>query len=321
MGAWAEGRAETAAGVWVVDKPGGLTSLDVVRRLKRCVRGPVRMGHTGTLDPMATGVLPVCVGEATRLIPYMVLEPKTYRGTMRLGVETDTWDVTGRVVAEKKVPELSEEEILAAFTAEEGLRLLEAPMFSAIKYKGRPLYRYARRGESVEVPPRECRIESLRLTERRGETLGFEITCSRGTYVRSVVQSVGRRFGCGAALASLRRLRCGRFRIEEAYPLEGLEREIEEGKGRDALLSPVEILGHLEALEVDEEDRSRLRHGNPLRVRDLRRGAAGAEGERRIRLMVGGEVAAVAEVREDDRGPYLQPVRVLPPSLWERGDP
>jgi tRNA pseudouridine55 synthase len=300
-----------SAGVYVVDKPAGITSLDVVRRLKGRMSN-LRMGHTGTLDPLATGVLPVCVGEATKLVPYMELEPKAYLGSFELGVVTDSWDITGKVVERHTIPPLPREEILVAFREQEGLQYLEPPVFSAIKHKGRPLYTYARKGQFVEKPPRKTLIEAFHLLAREGDVLEFELTCSRGTYVRSVVHAIGKRLGCGACLRSLRRLRCGRFRIEEALPLDRLEERIERNDDAEVFLSPAEALDHLDAYDIQEPSEQKVCHGSPLRHEDLRHGDGiqGRIGEK-FRIMVQGELAAVAEARRDPLGDFLQPVRVL----------
>lgn len=300
-----------AAGVYLVDKPAGITSLDAVRRLKRCL-SPVRMGHTGTLDPMATGLLAVCVGEATKLVPYMRLEPKKYRGSLKLGLVTDSWDITGKVVESNAIPSLSGEVLSRAFGDLEGLQYLDPPVFSAIKHKGRPLYTYARKGVVVETPPRETVIEAFRLLRRDGDLLAFELTCGRGTYVRAVVHAMGKRLGCGACLQSLRRIQCGRFKIEDALPLESLETIIEGRRQGEFLLPPAQVLDHLDAYEVREQSEKKVLHGSPLRGADLKQGTTlqGGIGEK-FRVMIQGELAAVAEARSDPQGVFLQPIRVL----------
>jgi tRNA pseudouridine55 synthase len=295
----------------LVDKPAGITSHDVVRRLKKLISS-VRMGHTGTLDPLATGVLAVCVGEATKLVPYMRLEPKKYQGNLQLGLVTDSWDITGKVLETNDVPFLSDDRLERAFGRLEGLHYLEPPVFSAIKHKGRPLYTYARKGEVVDTPPRETLIEKFRLLSREGDLLSFELTCSRGTYVRAVVHAMGKGIGCGACLRSLRRLQCGRFRIEDAVPLEALEAIIETRRQVEVLLPPADVLDHLDAYEVEGQSERKVRHGGPLRDADVGYGDSlqGRLGER-FRIMVGGELAAVAEAKSDSLGIFLQPIRVL----------
>ncbi len=300
-----------AAGVYLVDKPAGITSLDAVRRLKKLVSS-ARMGHTGTLDPLATGVLAVCVGEATKLVPYMRLEPKKYRGELQLGLVTDSWDITGKVIESNDVPFFSGERLEQAFGELEGIQYLEPPVFSAIKHKGRPLYTYARKGVVIDTPPRETFIEAFRLLRREGELLAFELTCGRGTYVRAVVHAMGKRLGCGACLQSLRRLQCGRFKIEDALPLEALEAFIETRRQVEVLLPPADVLDHLDAYEVEGQSEKKVGHGGPLRDADVGYGDTlrGRLGER-FRIMIGGELAAVAEARSDSLGMFLQPIRVL----------
>jgi len=306
-----DGAQGHAGGANVVDKPAGITSFDVVRRLKKFISSG-RLGHTGTLDPLATGVLAVCVGEATKLIPYMRLEPKKYEGNLQLGVVTDSWDITGKVVESNEVPALSAERLEQVFGELEGLQYLEPPVYSAIKHKGRPLYTYARKGVVVDTPPRETFIEDFRLLAREGDLLAFELTCSRGTYVRAVVHAMGIRLGCGACLRSLRRLQCGRFRIDDAHPLEELEAFIESGRQVEVLLPPADVLDHLDAYEVEGQGERKVLHGGALRDEDV--GYGDALGERlgeRFRIMIGGELAAVAEAKSDSQGVFLQPIRVL----------
>jgi tRNA pseudouridine55 synthase len=300
-----------AAGVYLIDKPRGITSLDAVRRLKKLV-SPVRMGHTGTLDPLATGLLLVCVGEATKLVPYMQLEPKKYRGSLQLGLVTDSWDITGRVVERSEIPSLPRERLTQVFGELEGRQYLDPPVFSAIKHKGRPLYAYARKGVAVETSPRETFVEAFRLLKREEDVLAFELTCGRGTYVRAVVHAAGKRLGCGACLRSLRRLQCGRFKIEDALPLEELASFIEGRRQGEILLPPAQVLDHLDAYEVAGPSEKKVLHGSPLRETDLPSGATlrGRLGER-FRVMIKGELAAVAEARSDPLGVFLQPIRVL----------
>jgi tRNA pseudouridine55 synthase len=300
-----------AAGVYLIDKPSGITSLDAVRRLKKLI-APVRIGHTGTLDPLATGLLLICVGEATKLVPYMELEPKKYEGSLQLGLVTDSWDVTGNVVERGAIPPLSRDRLTEVFGELEGLQYLDPPSFSAIKHKGRPLYAYARKGVTVEAPPRETRIEDFRLLGREEDILAFELTCSRGTYVRAVVHAMGRRLGCGACLRTLRRLQCGRFKIEDALPLEEAASFIEQRRQEEVLLPPARVLDHLDAYEVAGPSEKKVLHGSPLREGDLRSGETlrGRLGER-VRVMVQGDLAAVAEARSDPLGVFLQPIRVL----------
>jgi tRNA pseudouridine55 synthase len=294
-----------------VDKPRDMTSVDVLRRLKRKT-GPVRMGHTGTLDPLATGVLPVCLGEATKLLNFMELEPKRYRGTLRFGLVTDTWDITGNVIEQRSFATESAQILSQAFARQVGERLLPPPIYSAIKYKGKPLYTYARQGKQVTAVPRKTVVREFTLLENRGTDLEFELLCNRGTYVRSVVYALGEDLGCGACLVSLRRIRCGRFSIDHALSLDRMEEMLEAGRGADALLSPEQVLGHLASYTVEGENEKRIKHGNVLRDNgmermDLRDDRIGEK----ILVLARGQAIAIGEIRKDEIGYLLQPVRVL----------
>ena len=298
-------------GVWVVDKPPDCSSLDVIRAIKAWV-GPLKMGHTGTLDPMATGVLPVLVGSATKLLNFLHLEPKRYRGAMELGVETDSWDATGRVVSRNPWLGLATDRIETTFAALVGRQLLQPPVFSAIKYQGRPLYSYARRGLPVLPAARPVTIQSLTLLKRTAARLDFEIACSRGTYVRAVVREVGSRLGCGACLVSLRRLQCGPFALEHSFSLEHLKSVYESGRIAEALIPPSKLLEHLRSFEVDEQSEERVRQGNSLRRAPPEDPAPeGGEIGEPVRVLARGRLVAVAELRRDAQGFLLQPIRVL----------
>jgi len=299
------------SGIWVVDKPYGLTSADVLRKLKRLL-GPIKIGHTGTLDPLATGVLPVCMGEATKLISYMILEPKTYQGRLKLGHETDSWDITGKVVFEQEVPPLTRESLQPIFSGFLGRQLLEPPQFSAIKYKGRPLYTYARKGIPVAVSPREMFVSHFELLAVDGPYLDFELVCSRGTYVRSITHLLGKAVGCGACLISLRRFRCGQFGIEDALSIEQIDEIIKKGDILEASFAPVQVLDHMDKYRVKEVSEKKVKHGNPLWNNDLEGvcNFMGKTGEK-VRLTVQGRLAAIAEIRKNNNGLFLQPVRVF----------
>ena len=305
------GSKSDLVGVWVVDKPQGLTSFDVLRRLKRKT-GPVRMGHAGTLDPMATGVLPVCLGEATRLLNYLKLEPKRYCGRLRLGLETDSWDITGRVIRQEASVAVAESELDDCRAELEGKQLLPPPFYSAVKYKGKPLYRYAREGKHIETAPREMVIESFDFHERNANEISFELVCSRGTYVRSVVQRLGERLGCGACLISLRRLSCGAFTSDLARSPEQMEEAIDSGRSGDFLIPVERLLSHLASVRLSVDGAKRVRHGNrlpgsTLDAETLHRGRAGEP----VLLLADGRVIAVAEVRQGEGEAYVQPVRVF----------
>jgi len=306
-----EGSAGAWSGLWVVDKPSGMSSLDVSRRIKSWA-GPLKMGHTGTLDPMASGVLPILVGNATRLLEYLPLEPKRYLAGMELGVETDTWDASGRVVSRNPWEETTPGRVEEVFADLEGQQLLPAPAFSAIKHRGRPLYVYARKGRPVLPAPRPVFIRRLTLLNRTAARVDFELVCGRGTYVRAVVQEVGKRLGCGACLVSLRRQQCGSFALEHAYSLTQMESLFRAGNLGEALIPPYRLLEHLETFEIDEQAGKMMRQGHALRQATSDSCPPGDTGlGDPVRVLVQGKLLAVAKLVRDAQGLLLQPVRVL----------
>lgn len=213
------GLAGRGDGILLVDKPGGITSAGVVRDVKR-VHRLKSIGHLGTLDPMATGLLPLCIGEGTKIAQFLGAEEKAYTGEIRLGIATDTLDVEGRVVAEAPVPAGFAERLddLAASLRGPGEQL--PPMYSAVKIAGRKLYEHARAGETVERKPRPVTIHELTLAPGDdAETIRFAVRCSKGTYVRVLAEDVARALGTVGTLASLRRTRFGDFDVAEAHPL------------------------------------------------------------------------------------------------------
>ena len=206
-------------GVVIVDKPAGITSHDAVDRVRKLL-GERKAGHTGTLDPMATGVLPVCVGEATKIASFLTGDDKVYEATMRLGVRTDTLDMTGQVLTEQE-PRATDADVKAALAAFTGTITQVPPQYSAVKVRGKALYKWARKGIRVEPPPREVQIREILLQGIELPRVRFTVTCSKGTYVRTLCADMGDRLGCGAALEQLRRTRSGIFRLQDAVRLDG----------------------------------------------------------------------------------------------------
>lgn len=209
-------------GILNINKPTGLTSHDVVKRVRRILKIQ-KVGHAGTLDPEASGVLLVCMGRGTKLVEHLMNLPKHYRGTMRLGIKTDTQDAWGQVIFQGSVPQFTREQLLGVFSEFTGVIQQVPPMFSALKHQGRRLYDLARQGIEVERQPREVQIRALRLLEVSGSLVDFEVECSRGTYVRTLCSDMGDRLGCGAHLSRLERIRVGPFALEEALTLEDLQ--------------------------------------------------------------------------------------------------
>lgn len=209
-------------GLLLLDKPPAWTSHDVVAKL-RGVLGTRKVGHAGTLDPMATGLLIILVGKATKSSNFLMSLDKTYRGTFQLGVETDSQDADGEVIAEHPVPPIETEQLRAAMQGMLGDQYQTPPMFSAKKIKGVPLYKLARKGEEVEREPRFVRISRFDLLEFESPNVTFEMEVSKGTYVRTVAHDLGKKLGCGAHLTALQRTRTDRFELDQAFTIEQLE--------------------------------------------------------------------------------------------------
>lgn len=263
--------------ILVIDKAAGMTSHDVVQRVRR-ITGERSVGHLGTLDPMATGVLPLLLGKFTRLAQFFGEADKEYEGTIRFGIATDTYDADGDPVGPERQPQFSSAELKAAVRALTGRIEQMPPPFSAKKISGVPAYKLARKGNppelkavAVEVKEfslAECREgvtsldESLLLHNTHYRTLyPFRATVGSGTYVRSLAHDLGRRLGCGAHLASLRRTRSGEFTLEHAITLERLEALGADGL-TDAFISPKRVLNSMANVVLRSEETERLRHGN-----------------------------------------------------------
>jgi len=244
-------------GVLLVDKPAGITSAGVVRALKARV-DPRKIGHLGTLDPFATGLLPLCIGEATKVAQFLAAEDKGYTGRIRLGMETDTLDCTGRVLRESAVPVVDARSLDELAKQFHGTRLQTPPMFSAVKRGGVPLYRLARRGIEVERSPRPIEIRDLTLRPAGAGEIDFHLDCSKGTYVRVLAADIGRALGCGGHLTALRRVRFGAFDIRDAHALATLE-----NAPLDALpiVSVRSALSHLRELVIPSHAGPLLRRG------------------------------------------------------------
>ncbi len=246
-------------GIAIVDKPADWTSHDVVAKLRGSLRER-RIGHGGTLDPMATGVLPVFVGRATRAVEFLESADKEYLAECRFGLTTDTQDVTGTVISESGLRP-SEAEIKEALLGFLGAQEQLPPLYSAIKVEGKKLYEYARQGKDVPRKPRQIEITEITPLGFGPEgDYRFRLTVSKGTYVRTVCHDLGQRLGCGAVMSSLRRLRAGPFSIEEALPLEALT-----APGGERLLRPLDSLfSAYPALTLDGEQSRRCRNGNEV---------------------------------------------------------
>ena len=278
-----------AEGLLLVDKPGGVTSHDVVDVVRRAL-GTRKVGHAGTLDPMATGLLLIGIGRATRLLRFLGGLPKTYEGTLRLGAETTTLDAEGDVVREAAV-DVTEAEVAAAMRALVGESLQRPPAYSAVKVGGRKLYEAAREGERLEANRRPIRVDAFDLVSFDLPDATFRVKCSGGTYVRVLAADVGAALMCGAHLAALRRTEIGPYAVDDAVEPDGAGEPL-----------PIDAaVGHLPRLDLDTEEALAASHGRPL-------GPAGLTGP----YAVFGPGGRLIGVYEDD-GPRARPQVILAP--------
>ncbi|MGH7814475.1 MAG: tRNA pseudouridine(55) synthase TruB [Candidatus Binataceae bacterium] len=249
-------------GIILIDKPAGLTSSEAVRRIKRFVK-PSRVGHLGTLDPFATGLLPIMIGEATKLAPFIEGGDKEYAGLIRLGAETDTLDRDGAVVRTAAVPAITAEKLAAAAARFTGPIEQVPPVYSAIKRAGVPLYRLARRGDEVEPPPpRNVEIKRLKLSMEGPDAIRFSAACSPGTYARSLARDIGVALGTAAHLEELRRTRNGVFSIADAQPLDEVIAALESSPAAIRSIGLSDALPGLPELKLDRDTERRLRNGD-----------------------------------------------------------
>lgn len=261
-------RGRNVDGILLLDKPLGMTSNAALQAVKRLFRA-AKAGHTGNLDPLATGLLPICLGEATKISGFLLDSDKTYLGTIRLGITTRTADAEGEVLETRPVPALDEaqvNEVLARFTGE--IRQVP-PMHSAVKVNGKPLYKLAHQGLEIEREARTVTIHALKLLRLEGDELDIELRCSKGTYVRTLAEEIGEALGCGAHLSALRRTGSGPFDVEQAITLDELERLAEEGglEALDARLLPIEqALSDWPVISLTPNSAHYVQQGQPVQV-------------------------------------------------------
>jgi tRNA pseudouridine55 synthase len=257
-------RGRDVSGILVLDKPQGMTSSDAVQKVKR-IYNAEKVGHTGALDPLATGVLPLCFGEATKFSQYLLNSDKKYWTRIQLGVATDTGDSDGQVVETRPVGDLDEARIEAALAQFRGAIEQVPSMFSAIKHQGQPLYKLARQGIQVEREARAVTIYSNRLVAFSGDELELEIHCSKGTYIRTIAEDLGALLGCGAHVTALRRLAAGPYGEADMITLAALEAA--DMAERDALLLPVDsVVGGWPEVRLNDDTAYYLRKGQPVIV-------------------------------------------------------
>lgn len=298
-----ETRTSSTDGVIVIDKPAGWTSHDVVAKIRNLTKIK-KVGHTGTLDPFATGVLPLTLGKATRLTSYFVASDKVYHGVMRFGFATTTFDVDGEPLGEDTRPKLDQQLLQEIFSRYRGTIRQTIPPYSAKKVQGQPLYAYARKGVEIEPSTKEVTIKSLELVSVEGCEVEFELTCTAGTYARSLAHDIGRDYGCGAHLVRLRRIRSGEFPLTAAVPLtEGeqfLPREFFLGR----MIPLRELLPEIPSIVISAGDREKLIHGM-----DVNLITDNWESETYRLIEEEGELVALAQRIQTFVSPVAQPVR------------
>jgi len=257
-------------GVMVVDKPAGWTSHDVVARMRR-ILGERSIGHLGTLDPMATGVLPLVLGRMTRLCQFYAASEKAYEGTIRLGVATDTYDCDGDPVGAPREVKVRLEEVRSAASVFSGLIRQTPPPFSAKKIQGVPAYKLARRKQEVELQPVEVEVKEFTICGMDRDLVEFHCRVSSGTYVRSLAQELGQKLGMGAHLASLRRTVVAEFTLEQSHTLEEIADAASQGRSEDLLIHPRCVLPDIPAVTATDEDIGRIRHGRTVNLPEMSR--------------------------------------------------
>lgn len=291
-------------GILLLDKGIGITSNKALQEIKNLFNAR-KAGHTGSLDPLASGLLPICLGEATKLSSFLLDSTKRYEGICKLGEVTTTADAEGEVIESKPVPELSQAKVEAVLHRYLGDIEQVPPMFSAIKQNGQPLYKLARQGVEVERQPRQIHIYEICLQGQRADELDIYVKCSKGTYIRTLAEDIGRDLGCGAHLGGLRRTGVGPFSIENAYSLEQLVEILKQGghAALDALLLPLEAaLGDFPDIRLSDNGAFYVQQGQPVQV-------AQAPTEGLVRLYSPDErFLGVGQILEDGR---VAPKRLL----------
>jgi len=283
-------------GVLLVDKPEGCTSFEVVKKIKTWV-APLKVGHTGTLDPMATGLLPLCLGEATKLIQFISDAPKRYRARVRLGTSTDTYDRHGRETSHSPVPDLDDETILECLGYFTGDIQQVPPMFSALRHHGKRMYELAREGIEVERRPRTVNISRLELIDRDPGWLELDVICSVGTYIRSLAADLAVRLGTVGHLAALTRLETDGWKLEAAYHLD----EIQKNRLPEAVIPLESVLERFERVNVDDHTGRRLQQGQHLTSAELKSLGLATGGNRKTVWFrpTAGRPLILAELEED----------------------
>lgn len=254
-------------GIIVINKPQDWTSHDCVAVMRRAT-GIKRIGHTGTLDPMATGVLPICIGTATRIMEYMDLNWKTYRATLKLGIETDTEDIWGEVISEKSTEGISKEQIVQVVNSFIGEIEQIPPKYSALKVNGKKLYEYARAGQEVKIKSRKITVKEIIINDISGDNVDLTITCSKGTYIRTICSDIGKKLGCGATMSSLVRTASGIFKLKDAIEIEDIKKMSKE-EILDRLIDTDVPLVHFGKINLDAKKAKDFVNGKKIRRKEI----------------------------------------------------
>ena len=256
------------SGIIVVDKPPDISSAKVVAKVKRLLNAK-KVGHTGTLDPFAEGVLVCCINDATRLARFLLVGNKTYHATLKLGIVTDTQDSTGTVTATHAVIKFTEQEIKSVTKKFEGSIEQKPPIFSALKHKGTPLYKLARQGRPVQKPARRVHISRIIILKINLPLVHLEISCSAGTYIRTLCADIGKQLGCGGHLLALKRTESSGFTIQDAISLSALEERSLTGEYNGCLISMTDALAGMPVCQANKKLMKKIKHGQPIRKSDI----------------------------------------------------
>lgn len=283
-------------GFLIANKPTGITSSNLVVFVRKRLPRGTSVGHGGTLDPEASGVLPLCIGSATRLFDYIIDKKKTYIAELQLGAVTDTQDATGKLIEERPV-NVSEDELRAALGDFVGEIEQIPPMYSAIKRNGKRLYQLARKGEIIEVEPRKCRVDGVELIEQSGENrYRIRVDCGKGVYIRTLCHDIGAKLGCGGHMASLERVAAGVFTLENALSREQIDEAYQQGRLEELLLPLDAPLGHLPAVHLTGAARHAVINGNVLKRKWMLEDAPQAE---HVRIYLEGAFAGIGQPQPD----------------------
>jgi tRNA pseudouridine55 synthase len=297
-------------GILNINKPRDMTSFSVVAQIKRITRER-KVGHAGTLDPQATGVLPICLGQATRVIEFLFDETKTYRAEIELGIATDTYDSSGKILQKADASGISREMVGAALVKFQGSVKQTPPMYSAIKHKGKPLYQLARSGIEVERKSRQVRIDSLEIVAWEQPVVTVDIMCGKGTYIRSLAHDLGEALECGANLKNLVRLKVGPFsirdaltlpQVEEAWPLHQLEK----------YLFPIDyVLSSFSSVTINRQQQNSLIHGASISLDAVNEGKLTADHQSTLCRAYTEDGRFLAMIKYDDESEHWQPEKVF----------